>query len=115
MKDLRDRRILELWMACYTHEEIAEALECPKRTVTDAITTLGENGKPAASAQSAAAQHLTDFDPPLYNVWKQQERTPGVGHFGNSEVRWLDNLLYLYTQVLGRISRSALNPRPLLP
>jgi hypothetical protein len=35
---------------------------------------------------------------PLYNVWKQQEKTPGSGHFGNSDVRWVDNLLYLYTK-----------------
>jgi DNA methylase len=51
------------------------------------------NGKDAA-----AASHAADFDPPIYNVWKQQEKTPGSKHFGNSEVRWVDNLLYLYTQ-----------------
>ncbi len=39
-----------------------------------------------------------DFDPPIYNVWKQQTKTPGPDHFGNSEPRWLDNLLYLYTE-----------------
>ena len=44
------------------------------------------------------ADHATDFTPPIYNVWKQQEKTPGLSHFGNSEVRWVDNLLYLYTQ-----------------
>ena len=44
------------------------------------------------------AEHGGDFEPPIYNVWKQQEKTAGVSHFGNSEVRWLDNLLYLYTQ-----------------
>jgi hypothetical protein len=37
-----------------------------------------------------AAAHQSDFDPPLYNVWKQQEKTKGPTHFGNSEVRWLD-------------------------
>ncbi len=42
--------------------------------------------------------HATDFTPPVYNVWKQQEKTTGLSHFGNSEVRWVDNLLYLYTQ-----------------
>jgi len=31
-----------------------------------------------------------DFDPPIYNIWKQQEKTSGSGHFGNSEVRWID-------------------------
>ena len=38
-----------------------------------------------------------DFQVPIYNIWKQQTKTTGVNHFGNSEVRWLDNLLYLYT------------------
>jgi hypothetical protein len=60
------------------------------RTLNE-MAELPESLKPAAS-------HLTDFDPPIYNVWKQQEKTAGAGHFGNSEVRWLDNLLYLYTE-----------------
>ncbi len=42
--------------------------------------------------------HATDFEIPLFNVWKQQTKTAGASHFGNSEVRWVDNLLYLYTQ-----------------
>ena len=46
----------------------------------------------------SAAEHATDFTPPIYNIWKQQEKTNGSSHFGNSEVRWLDNLLYLYTK-----------------
>ncbi len=33
-----------------------------------------------------------------YNIWRQQVKTTGFKHFGNSEVRWVDNLLYLYTQ-----------------
>jgi hypothetical protein len=24
----------------------------------------------------SAASHATDFDPPIYNVWKQQEKSP---------------------------------------
>ena len=34
------------------------------------IGNLAESAKPAAS-------HLTDFEVPLYNVWKQQEKSPG--------------------------------------
>jgi hypothetical protein len=48
-------------------------------------------------SDKAAAEHATDFDPPIYNIWKQQLKTNGSSHFGNSEIRWLDNLLYLYT------------------
>ena len=45
------------------------------------------------------ANHLDEyFKPPIYNIWKQQERSNQVSHFGNSEITWLDNLLYLYTK-----------------
>ena len=77
----RDRRIFELWMACWTQAEIAEAVGCPRETVRDLLSGFGEIGKLSESAK-AAASHATDFKPPLYNTWKQQERTPGVEHFG---------------------------------
>ena len=44
-----------------------------------------------------AAEHASDFDAPIYNIWKQQTKSEGSSHFGNSETRWVDNLLYLYT------------------
>jgi sulfur transfer protein SufE len=59
--------------------------------VSGDLATLPENRK-------ADADHLTDCEPPIYNVWKQQTKTDGSSHFGNSEVRWVDNLLYLYTK-----------------
>jgi hypothetical protein len=43
--------------------------------------------------------HLDEhYTPPVYNVWKQKEKSNQVNHFGNSEITWLDNLLYLYTK-----------------
>lgn len=94
-KEARDRRIFDLWLACWTQEEIAEQAGCERHDVDNVLrksASLPENAKPAALH--------ADFDPPLYNVWKQQEKTAGASHFGNSEVRWLDNLLYLYTKPL---------------
>jgi hypothetical protein len=44
------------------------------------------------------ANHETEFDAPLYNVWKQQKKTKGSTHAGNTEVTFVDNLLYLYTK-----------------
>jgi hypothetical protein len=98
-KEARDRRILEMWMACRTQEEIAEAVGCTRDEVRGALK-FGENGGIAEFPKSdqAAADHATDFEVPLYNVWKQQTKTGGAAHFGNSDVRWLDNLLYLYTK-----------------
>ncbi len=95
-KEARNKRIFDMWLACHTQEEIAEATNTPQQTVADLLPKMAE----LPDSVKPAAAHLTDFTPPLYNVWKQQEKTPGSGHFGNSEVRWVDNLLYLYTQPL---------------
>lgn len=40
----------------------------------------------------------TDFTPPLYNIWTFAKKSNAVSHFGNSEQRIVDNLLYLYTE-----------------
>jgi hypothetical protein len=70
-----------MWLACHTQEEIAAACDVTQPTVNsvaeDFIKIVLEN-----QTYKAASQHLTDFDPPLYNVWKQQTKTPGSSHFG---------------------------------
>jgi hypothetical protein len=93
-KEQRDRRIFEMWMASYTQEEIAEAVGEKKQRVSEVICPDLAN---LPKADKSAAEHATDFEPPIYNIWKQQTKTAGSSHFGNSEVRWVDNLLYLYT------------------
>lgn len=96
-KEARDRRIFDLWLACHTQEEIAERENLTKSAVSEICSEMADLPKMDKSAQAGAA-HATDFEPPLYNIWKQQTKTAGSGHFGNSEVRWVDNLLYLYTK-----------------
>jgi hypothetical protein len=90
----RDRRIFDLWLACWTQQEIADELGLD---ATDKAVRVSGNVADLPKNQKAAADHATDFDPPIYNIWKQQKKTAGSSHFGNSEVRLLDNLLYLYT------------------
>lgn len=116
MKDAAKREAFDLWLACHTQDEIADRVGWPRDTIHCWLKGIVENPefgesnnttdsepdaddspfKPTAEMM-AAAEHATDFDLPIYNVWKQQTKTAGSGHFGNSEVRWLDNLLYLYT------------------
>ena len=96
-RQARNQRIFEKWLACWTQEEIAEAENLTQRAVSDVIeevATLPKLLKP----DKAAAEHATDFKTPLYNVWKQAEKTTSSNHFGTSELRWLDNLVYLYTE-----------------
>src|SRR5581483_7025369 len=78
-------------------EEIADAVGCPVGTVKDQTSDLVGKVLQNQTNQSAAS-HAANFEAPLYNIWKQQTKTPGSSHYGNSEVRWVDNLLYLYTQ-----------------
>lgn len=98
-KEARNKRIFEMWLACYTQQEIADALGCDRVEVTRLIDSFVHNGESSVlnKTEVAAAEHATDFEPPIYNVWKQQSKSEGSNHFGNSEVRWVDNLLYLYT------------------
>ena len=80
--------------------------ECAKRGHSAPCTTTGSTEareavrrgllafpilRPAAGSLSVGAQdhatsrasHAVDFDPPIYNVWKQQGKTAGSNHFGN--------------------------------
>jgi hypothetical protein len=93
-KEARDKRIFELWMACYTQKEIGEREGLTQQAADLVLQEMAELPK----IVKPIAEHLTDFDVPIYNVWKQQEKTSGSKHFGNSEPTFLDNLLYLYTK-----------------
>jgi hypothetical protein len=69
-----------MWMACYTGAEIAKVEDLTEeatRQITQKSASLPELGK----SELAAAEHATDFDQPIYNIWKQQTKTPGSSHF----------------------------------
>lgn len=93
----RDKRILARWLACWTQQEIADAEGMTQQAMALLLQEIADLQKLVKPAQNAA-RHEDNFDPPIYNVWKQQTKTSGSSHYGNSEVRWLDNLLYLYTK-----------------
>jgi hypothetical protein len=64
-------------MACHTQEEIAEACVISQSQLVEIIKNIGtvlEN-----QTDKAAASHAIDFDPPIYNISKQQEKTPAEG------------------------------------
>ncbi len=96
-KEARNKRIRELWMACWTQQEIADEVGIVKSEI-NAICSQTED---LPFANKSAANHEVDFDPPVYNIWKQQFKNSNVpSHFGYTETRWLDNLLYMYTDPL---------------
>jgi hypothetical protein len=100
-KEKRDRKIIEMWMSCHTQEEIAQATNCTKETVSHVVQVC-QNKFHDTKSDKAIADYA-DFDAedgirPVYNVWRQTAKTNPVDHFGNSEMRWTDNLLYMYTE-----------------
>jgi len=90
-KERKKDKAFALWLACHTQEEIAAAVDVPSGTIP------GWEKEFLEKLAADNSRNPPDFDPPLYNVWKQQTKSNKVDHFGNSEPRWVDNLLYLYT------------------
>jgi len=102
-KDLKEKRKQEafaLWLACWTYEEIGEKLGISEATVIDWIDSekSSENDKWHKLRIFPDYGLDPDWKPPLYSVWKQQEKSNQVSHYGNSEQSILDNLLYMYTE-----------------
>jgi len=64
----------EMGKTASSHAEIAAECGCDEKTVTNVVSGISEK---SPEFQKQAALH-SDFDPPLYNVWKQQEKTAGA-------------------------------------
>ena len=58
-----------MWLACATQEEIAEAVGVPRKTIDDWTDDFGE------MSGSDISPFPSGFEPPIYNVWKQQTKT----------------------------------------
>lgn len=97
LKDERNRKIAEMWLACYTEEEIAKEVHLSQPAIHAAAEELSEDD---------TWQKLIIFSdyrdpkwkPPLYDVWKAQKKSNETSWPGNSEAQWFDNLLYMYTE-----------------
>ena len=98
LREERKQKIFDMWMACHTQDEIAEATGSKQQTVGDEIATFTEIGNVSNFGKSLDFTRDNEFQPPLYNLWTFAKKTNGVSHFGNSEQRIVDNLLYLYTE-----------------
>lgn len=97
-KEERDRKIREMWMACYTQEEIAETTNTPRQTIADHIKVLPDLDKCPKSAKLKATYEDPDWQPPLYNIWTFHKNNNKTKHFGNTAVEIVDRLLYMFTK-----------------
>ena len=73
LKEERDRKIAEMWLACYTEEEIAEAVGCSVQPVKDVI------GEPDKSAAFQKYLILSEYREPDWSPSCRWPRLPGRG------------------------------------
>ena len=100
IKAERDEKIRSMWLACYTLEEIGEEVnQTPKAIANDIEPFVVLESLPKLQKLSAEFND-PEFQIPIYNLWNFGKLTNGTSHFGNSEQRILENLLYLYTESL---------------
>jgi hypothetical protein len=93
-REERREVIKNLWLKCHTAEEIGDAVGLTKvqagEEVSKVFSALEKSSKVTFSEE--------DFQPPIYNVWCFGKKTNETSHFGNTEQRITENLLWLYTQ-----------------
>jgi DNA modification methylase len=97
LKEERKAKIFSMYLAGYTMQEIAEAVGIDKANISREIENLLQISSLAKSQQLHASFQDSEFEVPIYNVWTFAKKTNEVSHPGNSEVRIVENLLYLYT------------------
>jgi DNA-binding CsgD family transcriptional regulator len=96
-KEERDRKIFEMWMTCYSLDEIAEAVNITKETVSAQIKDRQILESFPKSDKLAAQYNDADWQPQLYDIWTFSKNTNGTRHYGNTAVEIVDNLLYAFT------------------
>lgn len=89
--------IFDLYLACYTQDEISARTGVAQDTVSEKLTVL-RNSFPGNISVKLANFQEDDWRRPIYNIWTFAAKTNEVAHFGNTEARIVDNLLYLYTE-----------------
>lgn len=97
LREERKEKIAAMWLACRTLDEIAEAVGVHKDTVSEETESCRKS-ESLPKSDKLRAEFSDDFEPPIYNVWTFAKKTNEVSHFGNSEQRIVENLLYLYTE-----------------
>ena len=105
LKDEKERQRAKaraLWLACHTQKDIADAVGVDQKTITNWMEEFRKKSDAdiflnLTSAERGNAAHLTDFNPPLDDLWCHGKDAPRPRHYRTDEEHWLDNLLYLST------------------
>ncbi|MBF0397975.1 MAG: helix-turn-helix domain-containing protein [Desulfobacterales bacterium] len=121
LREERKQKIFEMYLACYTQEQIAEVVEYSEQSVKREIDTfqqINDSGKTLETPQTETDQEKPaldrkqqlyatfqeeTFEPPLYNIWNQSKQDVAVdSHFGAFPEIYLEILhtLFIVTVLL---------------
>jgi len=98
LRKARREKIINLYLSCYTLDEIADVVKVDKATVSREINFCCKLENLPNRNKVRALFQDEEFEPQLYSVWTFAKKTNEVDHFGNSEQRIIENLIYLYTE-----------------
>ena len=87
-----------MWFACYTNQEILDAVDVSQNKLNKEIEKLCTLDVFSDKRTIAAMFYEEGLQPPIYNVWSWTKKSEGVVHPGNSDARIVENLLWLYTE-----------------
>ncbi len=96
LREERKAKIFDMYLAGYTNKEISEEVKQTEMTISEVTTKIFAGLE--KSYKNLADFQDNDFEVPIYNLWTFAKKTNEVSHYGNSEVRIVENLLYLYTK-----------------
>lgn len=97
-REARDKKIRQMWLACYTEKEIGDAVGFTQQAANLTLQEFPDLEKLVKSERLAAEFNDADWEPPLYNVWTANAHSHAIEHFGKSEPRWVERLIYMYTE-----------------
>ena len=78
-REERKAKIKEMYLKCYTSEEIGEAVGLSKDQANEQVCRILEDFPKSVKVQFSEE----DFAPPIYNVWTFAKKTNATSHFGN--------------------------------
>ncbi len=97
LKSAREEKILSMWLACHTQQEIADAVGVSVGGVNEFVQNISKTDA-LPKLKKSAISHEDGFEPQIYSIWNFPKATNEVKHFGNIPPEIIDNLLYYYTK-----------------
>lgn len=98
LKDDRDATIRDMWLACYTQQEIADDVGVSQSEVDRETKDLPKLENFPKRVKLHAEYGEPDWEPPLYDIWNQSAMKDKSPIFGSVPSEFVDNLLYTFTE-----------------